>query len=145
MRVNAFYGFAVCYLPLRHAPHCFRITQVFPTGLAVGSYAFTITATDTAGNVTNGSATLTISPAVPAITGPAAAVLGADTDSDNSANAADVAGASDDKTAAAVNSDANQGKIFGLAWYWWILILAALAVIGWFIAAAIRRRNEEQA
>ena len=75
-------------------------------------------------------------------------VLGVTTDDDNAAaqnGAADVAGATDDKTASAVDSEANNGTIFGLAWYWWILILAALAALAWFIIAAVRRRNEEQA
>jgi len=82
----------------------------------------------------------------PAITSPAAAaVLGA-TDNNTEAvqnGTSDVAGATDDKTASAV--DGNNGTIFGLAWYWWILILAALAALAWFIIAAIRRRNEEEA
>ena len=126
-------------------------TFTSPTALANGEYLFSITARDAALNGTTATSNVTVSvtPAPgftvspPIISPAAAAVLGASTE--NNDGAANVAGATDDKTAAAVNSDANQGKIFGLAWYWWILILAALAAIGWFIAAAIRRRNEEQA
>lgn len=91
----------------------------------------------------NPAATVVTTTVTPIITSPA--ILGATTDTPNGTGAADVKGTTDDKTAVAVNSDANQGKIFGIAWYWWILILAALVAIAWFIIAAVRRRNEEQA
>lgn len=49
---------------------------------------------------------------------------------------------STDKVAAI--SPSEQGwKIFGIAWYWWLLILAAIAAIWWAIAG-YRRRNSEQ-
>jgi hypothetical protein len=41
--------------------------------------------------------------------------------------------------AQAVNSDANQGRFVGLAWYWWLLVLAGVAGIGWWISKAARR------
>ena len=130
-----------------------------PTPLTAGDYAFSITATDVNGNESTQTAKVTVSPApvtsanntgttstiTPIITSPAAAVLGASTTNNNGSADTGVKGATDDKTAAAINSDLNKGTVFGLAWYWWILILAALALIGWWIAAAVRRRNEEQA
>lgn len=68
-----------------------------------------------------------------------ASVLGAindTTDDDASQNGeSDVEGVSTDDVAA-VDTDATDGSIFGLAWYWWLLILAVLAAI---IAAIIRR------
>lgn len=34
-----------------------------------------------------------------------------------------------------INSDANQGRFIGLAWYWWLLMLSAVAVaIGWALS-----------
>lgn len=55
-----------------------------------------------------------------------------------------VEGVSTQNTAAqAVDSDANQGRFMGLAWYWWLLILAGVAMVGWWIAAAVRRRSAE--
>lgn len=69
-----------------------------------------------------------------------AAVLGATTDSPSSDTG--VKGTTDDKTASIVNSDANQGRMFGLAWYWWLLIIAAAAAAVWWIIAGARRRNE---
>ena len=128
--------------------------------LANGTYTVFARAYDTLGNYTDNSALVTVAvtpttnqPAstvsntqTPTITSlSAAAVLGATTDTPNGTGAADVKGTTDDKTASAVNSDANQGKVFGLAWYWWILILAALASIAWYIAAAVRRHNEANA
>ncbi|RWZ78555.1 MAG: hypothetical protein EOT05_02285 [Candidatus Microsaccharimonas sossegonensis] len=131
-----------------------------PTALANGTYALAIAATDVNGNATTQSAnvvvavtapsttpTTTITPVTPTITSPTgAAVLGATTTNDNSTANGDtgVKGASDTKAANAVNSDANKGMIFGLAWYWWILILAILAAIAWSIVAAIRRRNANE-
>ena len=35
-------------------------------------------------------------------------------------------------------------KLFGLAWYWWLVALAAIASIWWFIAAWRRRKSEDQ-
>lgn len=129
--------------------------------LANGTYTIFARAYDALGNYTDNSALVTVAVApvtnqttttvtpssTPTITSPAAAaVLGATTSNTDPAGDTAVKGATDDKAAAAaVNSDANKGTVFGLAWYWWILILAALASITWFIIAAIRRRNEEQA
>jgi hypothetical protein len=132
-------------------------TFTSPTALENGTYAFSITAFDEAGNPTTLNSNVIVAVVAPsttpiftvapaAINPGAATVLGATTDNAAAeSGTANVAGATDDKTAAAVDSEANQGTIFGIAWYWWILILAALASIGWFIAAAIRRRNEEKA
>lgn len=53
-------------------------------------------------------------------------VAGATTD-----NAAQVAGASDD------------ASWLGLAWYWWVLIAAAVLGAGWWLAGAIRRRGAD--
>jgi hypothetical protein len=122
-----------------------------PAALANGNYTFAIIATDANGNTSTQTAVVSVAVApagiasiiTPIITSPASAVLGASTTSDaNGAADISVKGTTDDKLAAAVNSDANKGTIFGLAWYWWILIIAALALIGWFIATAVRRRDE---
>ena len=49
---------------------------------------------------------------------------------------------STDKVAAITPSEEGW-KIFGFAWYWWLLILAAIAGIWWAIAGYRRRNNEE--
>lgn len=35
------------------------------------------------------------------------------------------------------------GNIFGLAWYWWLLIVAALGALIWWIVSAIRNRDQQ--
>ncbi|MDB5180332.1 MAG: hypothetical protein JWO54_90 [Candidatus Saccharibacteria bacterium] len=62
------------------------------------------------------------------------------TDTDNGAG---VEGAStENNVAQAANSEANQGSFMGMGWYWWLLIIAGIAAIAWWIAAA-RKRNAE--
>ena len=118
------------------------------TNVANGTYTFSVTATDAAGNSTVQTTSVTVN-VPPAFTGVFnnGAVLGATTDTDAAAAAnngdADVEGATT-KTAA-VDTDATDGSIFGLAWYWWLLILAALAGIAAWIIGAVRRRNNEEA
>lgn len=47
---------------------------------------------------------------------------------------------------ASIVSPSSQGwKIFGMAWYWWLLILAILAGLIWWLFGARRRRAEETA
>lgn len=75
----------------------------------------------------------------PAITSPAAAatVLGDDTTQGTEG----VEGTSTEKNlAAAVDTDSSDGTVLGMAWYWWLLILAALATLIWWIIASIRNR-----
>lgn len=87
--------------------------------------------------------------ATPTIVGPGftnVAVLGGDEATQNIATQEDseVEGASTlNSPAQAVNSDANQGNFLGLAWYWWLLILAAITGIAWWIIAAIRNRQAQ--
>ncbi len=78
----------------------------------------------------------------PAITSPAAAatVLGDDTTQGTEG----VEGTSTEKNlAAAVDTDSTDGTVLGMAWYWWLLILAALATLIWWIIASIRNRAAE--
>ena len=81
-------------------------------------------------------------PGFPQATSPAAnaAILG-DTTSNNAA----VRGTSTDNKDifAVANADANKGTVLGLSWYWWLLILAAIATVAWWIAGAVRRRQAE--
>ena len=139
--------------------------------LGANTYVATISAQDQAGNVSEETESTSTSFVLVAPTaaqsgasnggnqtpaGPAAFtgvftngqdVLGATDNATDDTDAAEgnsaVEGATDN--AAAVDTDATDGSIFGLAWYWWLLILAALAGLAWFIIAAIRRRNEEEA
>lgn len=83
---------------------------------------------------------------------PLAAILGTNTTippadaADESAQtdgAAEVEGTStENNLAQAVDTDSTDGSVFGLAWYWWLLIVAALATLIWWITAAIRNRSE---
>lgn len=62
---------------------------------------------------------------------------------DNTGNPAVEGVSTQNNVAQAVDSDSNEGRLWGLAWYWWILILAGIALLGWWIAAAVRRRREQ--
>ena len=42
-----------------------------------------------------------------------------------------------------VNSEANKGSFLGMSWYWWLLIIAGVATIIWWIGAASRKRQSE--
>lgn len=133
-----------------------------PTALANGTYVFSITATDTEGNfftqnanvvvavVTPEAATLaTPAGTVATTTTPTTDTTGVLGETDDNTDViaqnqtstdegkADVAGETDEKT----NKDSS--SIFGIAWYWWLLILAALGVAGWWIIGAIRKRNAD--
>ncbi|MFZ3009676.1 MAG: Ig-like domain-containing protein [Candidatus Microsaccharimonas sp.] len=140
-------------------------SYTFTTPLSDGTYTIEVTATDVVGNTDVASASLVIATAVPTTTteststptipvttatitplivGPAA-VLGAETDNTGAATnngESDVEGATDNKTAAADTKPSD--AIFGLAWYWWILVLLGATGLIWFIIAAIRRRNNEE-
>jgi hypothetical protein len=135
-----------------------------------GTYQFKLTATDSVGNataklfsftyqspVTTASTDSTPTPttltpqtvafpATPTIVGPGfsnAAVLGTSTQ-DPANNNSGVQGASTAKTTAdAVHSEANQGTFLGFAWYWWLLIIAAIVSLIWWITSAIRNRQAQ--
>lgn len=77
----------------------------------------------------------------PLITSPIVDVLGATDNTADTTGDTDVEGTTDDKTA---DDKANSGLIAGLAWYWWILILAGATGLTWWIIAAYRRRNTEE-
>jgi len=76
----------------------------------------------------------------PLITSPASAVLGASTGEDSSDDNKGVKGIS--TVAATADSEANTGTFWGLAWYWWLLILAGIALIIAGITRAIRRGGQ---
>lgn len=148
-------------------------SYVVPAPLAVGTHAVSVVAKDLAGNrtlspaagtltvaapaqpvtsapdedevVLVAAAILPVATVVPATTGPSsnAGILG-DAARNNVNDDASVEGASTKKNIAeAVNSEANQGTFMGLGWYWWLLILAAIATFIWWIIAAIRKRRAE--
>ena len=86
------------------------------------------------------------SPTVPTIINPStfAGVLGTTTDNATNDDGAAVEGTSTKNTlAVAANSDANRGAFLGLNWYWWLLIVAAVAGTAWWIFGAIRNRQFE--
>jgi|GEM_PF-3015873 len=135
------------------------------TVTASGDYAFVLTATDAAGNKTMKTFSFTYTapvvddqevaatggpndndPALPSARGPFTNVLGDSTEIPESETQGTpgVEGASTVKNLAeAVNN--TDGKAFGLAWYWWLLILAGIATFLWWIIAAVRRRQAADA
>jgi hypothetical protein len=133
---------------------------------ATGTLTIAVTPTEGGGNTDNGetgtggnpapatqpqtATTATVTTTTPAITGPTAfaAILGANDaagDTVNPSGAADVKGTSTDKKnlAAAVDANNTNGSALGFAWYWWLLILAAIATLIWWIIAAIRNRQSQ--
>ena len=141
------------------------------TALAAGTYSYRVNvfAQDTLGNskeesltyaftiptVNNGGGTTVEVPGTPVVEEPAtpvsevavitplitsaSSVLGASTTPAANSNQ-DVKGTTN--VAAATDSDANNGTFMGLAWYWWLLILAAIALIIGLITRMIRRGGE---
>lgn len=134
--------------------------------LTTGSHAVAVLATDGANNVfTSPQRTLVVeapsitlsstnsptpptpqSRVLPSSNQGGAGVLGTTNNANNNpSGAADVKGTSTANTLAdAVDANNNDGKALGLAWYWWLLIVAALAAIVWWIAGAIRNRQENE-
>jgi hypothetical protein len=78
----------------------------------------------------------------PLITNPSSAVLGTNTEGDDEDRATDseVKGASNvaDNLAAAIGANNTDGSALGLAWYWWLLIIAGGSTIIWGIVSAFR-------
>lgn len=73
----------------------------------------------------------------PIITNPGS-VLGNETNGGDT----DTAGVTDDKT----NTEQQKGfdgTIAGIAWYWWLLVLAVLGAGSWWLVGWLRRRNDE--
>ncbi len=70
---------------------------------------------------------------------------GADTqDQARTKGAADTKGVATEKTVAqGVTEAEHKGLFLGVAWYWWVVGLAALALVAWWVVAAVRRRREE--
>jgi hypothetical protein len=81
----------------------------------------------------------------PTITGPVNdnEVLGETSDDEASQNGeTDVEGTNSFGQAVTPDSDQNQGTFAGLAWYWWLLIIAAVATLIGLITRGIRNRAE---
>lgn len=119
-----------------------------PTATPAGTTTFTTTLQSQiqrgATNTQGAAAREATQPQLPSVTGPAgqpgAAALGAG----DEAGKESALGASTEKTLAdAVDANNTDGKALGLAWYWWILIVATLATIVWWIVAAVRKRSAE--
>jgi len=84
-------------------------------------------------------------PSTPTITGPVNdnEVLGETSDSEASRNGeTDVKGTNSFGQAVTPDSDQNQGTFAGLAWYWWLLIIAAVATLIGLITRGVRNRAE---
>jgi hypothetical protein len=142
-----------------------------PEDLVAGNYTFSVVATDTSGNMSDTITSpqsvfsMSVTPFVPgrgAIISPAItqqltrtiaipaivptaipaaqsndqAVLGTQTEKNS-----DVKGASDDKLAAIAPTE-NGWKLFGIVWYWWLLILAVVALLVWRTAVWVRREDD---
>lgn len=142
------------------APNTYTAVVKDGAGHQASSDPFTIAAdTSSTGTTdpTNGQTPNTTPAAVTVVTTPTAntngglpfatfgtpQVLGDSTSNSSTdpTGASDVKGTSTQKnTLAAAIPDSSNGSVFGLAWYWWLLILAAIATVIWWIISAIRNR-----
>lgn len=126
------------------------------TVLVDGSYSFSLTVTDAAGNSTVKEFTFSYAtpqaPLAPATTplddtpttGPGFTnvdVLG-DSTTINETPDTDVEGVTAATTLAVTDTDASDGSVLGLAWYWWVLIIAAIGAFIWWLIGFLRRRNQ---
>lgn len=66
------------------------------------------------------------------------------TDTDDEGDVLGIQDTAPTDTVAAVTPSEAGWKIFGIAWYWWLVALAAIAA-AWWLLAGLRRRNSEQA
>ena len=81
----------------------------------------------------------------PTITGPGndPQVLGDNSgDESSQTGSTDVEGVDTVAQALTVDSDENQGTFAGLAWYWWLLIIAAIATLIGIISRSVRNRAQ---
>jgi hypothetical protein len=112
------------------------------------SILFNLSTTTTTPTVTEGTdttpepSTVSTLAITPIITNPGSVLGAADTDNTNGDGDQAVQGANTLATPAqAIDTEANNGTFWGLAWYWWVLIIGALAVlIGWLVAV-VRGRS----
>ncbi|MFZ2125425.1 MAG: Ig-like domain-containing protein [Candidatus Saccharimonadales bacterium] len=128
-----------------------------------GTYKFTLTATDGLGNSSNQEISFEYTAPVSTIT-PTPATIAPQSTSSTDGSSADNSGDSSsvpevfgdsttktDNSSASNNSDVkgdsttkdNTWAILGLAWYWWLLILAALGGTGWWLLAGAKKDGEE--
>ncbi len=146
-------------------------TQILPAG---GSYTVSISAKDAAGNVssavsgiitvppidTSEGRTVTLSgvatralPVLPAVATPAAVVSGGKAAQRTAAaDAVDGGGGSmgkkDDapsRSTVPLTSSTQGWRLFGIAWYWWLLGAGAAAGVGWSTATWYKRRSQDLA
>lgn len=142
--------------------------SIATTGFAPGSYGVTLFARDAAGNsatattelkVTTPTATVgTVTPptsmsqqqpaSVPAAISPAAvheagratAPLGQNAGESVATTQAPIVSPVESTLARAINSDANQGRFVGLAWYWWLLAVGGLSASIWWVRRLTRQQ-----
>lgn len=136
-----------------------------------GVYTVTYTATDAAGNVGTATRTVTVVEPTSQIINDGSDATTDDDDDDDRRDALtvvtplfqagfiqnpdltpdtedaedadqDVAGATTDN-AAQVAGASDEASWLGLAWYWWVLIGAAVLGAGWWLVGAIRRRGAD--
>jgi len=133
---------------------------------STGTRTITVVSTDQAGNATSETADVTVIAAEPLNTpnntetetpvqtvtitpNNDQAVLGEQTDTPSdeaTQNSVALNNTNDntDQDVKAASDTKNQGTIFGLAWYWWLLILAVIAaIIAWIVAAYRKRAPQE--
>jgi hypothetical protein len=128
-----------------------------------GAYTVTYTYTDVAGNTATATRTVTVEAApevlgdtttAPSVASRTSGTSNTETTDANGEvkgdsttatdNTGSVKAASDTNTnpTGSTNSDNGSGNIFGLAWYWWVLILAAIAGLWWFLFGRNKKGEE---
>lgn len=139
------------------------------SALTIGQHTVAASVTDSAGNVSESGITFTIEQAVvlgvntgtsnpttmsTLITSPAAVTTSETSEESGSALEAStpqvLAAEDTNTTAAPVNTtstveddSSDAGKILGLKWFWWLIILLAVAGLWWFIAAWRSRKDDK--
>ena len=131
------------------------------SGLALGAHTVSATSKDAVGNVSatvTGEFTVTVVPVAPEVTTPQSSgstnqgqplafssVFTADDSQAANADGSEVAGAATEKDQKVLGEETSAVKNDGLAWYWWVLIAAAVAAFAWWLVAFIRRRQADNA
>lgn len=115
------------------------------TPLASGTVATRVPTVSAPEVVTTSNPDTRLNGGLPFTTFGAAQTLGvADSAPVNATDGAqEVKGTSTEKTlASAIDANNTNGSAMGLAWYWWLLIVAAVSLLGWWITAAVRNREQ---
>jgi len=120
-----------------------NIAQPIFTPTVAGTYSFTLVTTDALGNQTSKTFGFIYTPQPTNNNLGAPAVLGAQTTDTTQTPVADALGAPDVKGASTqlATTTKPSSSSTGLAWYWWVLIVAAVVSFIWWLIARLRNKT----